>query len=295
MPTPKNSIHSVDIGRIGRLLVSPNWSVSRQSIAADGRNATTDLAREGMVILRGLIRSSLCERTVSDYSAYENRMLEAGVKLRDHQQRNYRLTNFHLESANALEIGCTERIHEILDEYFGLRSMVYTSLYYKYGSQQATHLDTPFFVTRPIGWFAGVWIALEDVQPDAGPVEYFPGSHRLFDSVDKLQALKDPKTDLDHFFQRVRSEALSVTSPVEALLKKGDVLIWHHALPHSGTIARNPALTRHSMVFHMGAEGVNIRQDKLFDKGAFLDLPRYGTFKNGSRKVARVGLPALMF
>jgi hypothetical protein len=290
----KVGLHRVDVGRMGRLLLSPNWPASRGRIAADRDGARTELARTGMVVLPGLIDPALCDQTVADYADYESKLLAAGVALRDKQQRNHRLANFHLESPNAMRIGCTEKIHVVLDEYFGRRSMVYTSLYYKHGSQQKTHLDTPFFVTRPVGWFAGVWVALEDVSSKAGPVEYFPGSHRLFDSEEKLERIKVPGEPLEAFFDRVRAEALAVAVPAEALLRKGDVLIWHHALPHSGKIAVDPTLTRHSMVFHMGAEGVNVRGDGLFERSPGMELPRYGKLRRHGRTVARVGLPALM-
>lgn len=293
---PRAGLHRFDPGRLANLVLRPNWPrFGRTAIAADIKPQDTELARNGTTVLQGLISPEVCARAVQDYEAYEARLVAARVRVKDAQNRNYRLTNFHLASPSAMEIGCHPAIHQALDAYFGARSMVYTSLYYKHGSQQKTHLDTPFFVTEPIGWFAGVWVALEDVAADAGPVEYFHGTHRLFDNRQKLLSLRAENGTLDSYFENVRTKAISNCTPSTALLKRGDVLIWHHAMPHSGTPAIDPARTRHSMVFHMGSEGINIRLSGLFDPPPRYELPRYGWFRHGQRRVARVGLPAFMY
>ena len=33
--------------------------------------------------------------------------------------------------------------------------------------------------TEPLGYLIAIWVALEDVTPDSGPVYYYPGSHRI--------------------------------------------------------------------------------------------------------------------
>jgi ectoine hydroxylase-related dioxygenase (phytanoyl-CoA dioxygenase family) len=47
------------------------------------------------------------------------------------------------------------------------------------GSYQAVHSDATHLHCEPQGVMCGVWIALEDVALDAGPLLYYPGSHRL--------------------------------------------------------------------------------------------------------------------
>lgn len=291
--SPRLTLHRRDPGRVVRLYLRPNRPVERARPRVDVEGAGTDLGADGYKVLRGVIPAALCDEVVRDYSAYEQRLLAAGVTLRDPTGRNYRLANFHLISARARDMAATPVIHEILDQYFGRRSMVYTSLYFKHGSQQKTHIDTPFFVSNPVGWFAGVWIALEDVHPDAGPVKYFPGAHRLFDTREKLVALYRPPESLDDFFDTVEERAATVSAPVPTMIRKGDVFLWHHALPHGGQLANNPVLTRHSMVFHMGAEGVNLSPDGLF-ADIKPEKPKYGLFDHGGRQFARIGLPNVM-
>lgn len=290
----RSSIHTFDVGRFTSLWRDPNWPRSRGQPRVDLEPQSSEIARNGFTILPDLIDHSTCETVIKEYDHYEEQCVAAGVQLHDPKGRNYRLTNFHLVCKNALDIACRSEIHVILDAYFGRQSMVYTSLFYKHGSQQSTHIDTPFFVSNPIGWYAGVWVALEDIHPDAGPVEYYPGAHRKFDTIDKLRDIQKGTQGIVDFFSGVKSIAEKVTKPAHAILKKGDVLIWHHGLPHGGQLAVDPKLTRYSLVFHMGAEGVNLKTNGLFSDTQGPELPRYGRFLYRGRRVARVGLPRIM-
>jgi hypothetical protein len=47
------------------------------------------------------------------------------------------------------------------------------------GSQQGAHSDSIHMTTYPLGYLTASWTAFEDIHPDCGPLEYYPGSHRL--------------------------------------------------------------------------------------------------------------------
>ena len=47
------------------------------------------------------------------------------------------------------------------------------------GSQQGLHSDSIHMTTYPLGYLTAAWIAFEDIDPDCGPLVYYPGSHRL--------------------------------------------------------------------------------------------------------------------
>ena len=47
------------------------------------------------------------------------------------------------------------------------------------GTQQMAHSDTIHFSSLPAKFMAGVWIALEDVTHENGPLFYYPGSHKM--------------------------------------------------------------------------------------------------------------------
>ena len=57
--------------------------------------------------------------------------------------------------------------------------MLFQSLTFEKGSQQALHQDTEFVVTASPLEFAASWTALEDIRPGSGELMYLDGSHRL--------------------------------------------------------------------------------------------------------------------
>ena len=101
----------------------------------------------------------------------------------------------------------------------------------------------------------GVWLALEDVHEDAGPLVYYPGSHKwpiLYNDLlgvritgnkgGRAQSVYDPVWE-----QLVAKHGLE---PMHFLPKKGEALIWLANLLHGGARQRDPQRTRWSQVTH---------------------------------------------
>lgn len=116
--------------------------------------------------------------------------------------------------------------------------------------------------------YAAVWIALDDVHPDAGPFQYVPGSHRWpqvtrahirramegYDAPDWPRRSEDLLTPL---FER--EIALRGAEVVTHLPLRGDVLIWHGRLLHRGSRAGVPGMERRAFIAHFS--GVHSRED----------------------------------
>src|SRR5262245_18851954 len=66
-----------------------------------------------------------------------------------------------------------------LHELYGREPLPFQTLNFPVGTQQAVHSDTIHFNSKPAGWMCGVWVALEDMDMDNGPLVYYPGSHKL--------------------------------------------------------------------------------------------------------------------
>ena len=64
--------------------------------------------------------------------------------------------------------------------------MIMTTLNFEYGSEQMHHIDTLYMPPPIPNKLIVTWIALEDCRPDAGPLIYYPGSHR-FPPIDLAQ------------------------------------------------------------------------------------------------------------
>lgn len=263
--------------------------------------------QNGFVVLKNANDINLCKSTIDEYKEYVAKN-EAYVKNNlDPNGHEKRLVNFHLTSESSGLIATNPVIMKILDSFFQEEAGVYSSLTFKYSTQQPVHRDTPHFYTYPYAKFVGVWSALEDIDPDSGPIFYHPNGH-LFD-LDRRQFLleavkRDPSaplkdqllTALDLYNGEVIRRSKEISNPISILLNIGDVVIWHPELPHGGSIAIKPDLTRWSMVCHCAPISIQVHQHDQFFLHLLGDpLPiRYGHKKFNGRLLAASGETAYM-
>ena len=143
-----------------------------------------------------------------------------------------------------------------LNVLIGGRANLFQSINFFHGSEQKTHSDSIHMTTFPLGGLLGVWVALEDVGPDQGPLHYYPGSHNmpylLNDAYDNEggRLTVGEKTYQD--YEALVAEKIAGTSYERRVFKakKGDVFIWHANLLHGGEPHRDRDRTRKSMVLH---------------------------------------------
>ena len=98
---------------------------------------------------------------------------------------------------------------------------------------------------------AGIWVALEDIDKDNGPLIYYPGSHKLAERTMQDFGLKPTVTnypDYEKAIQRLLEE--EILEPHYATIKKGEALIWHANLLHGGAPHLDLNRSRHSQVTH---------------------------------------------
>jgi phytanoyl-CoA hydroxylase len=278
-----------DIGRYLHLLTRPNIGYPRPTGPHD--DVFPD---SGLIRLPGAVDPSLCDEAVAEYDSFENLRREKGCVINDNNGRNYRVSNLHLRAQVLRDIGLNPVFHDAATRFFGARSSIYTSLHFKHGSQQDPHIDTPFFWTRPFNLFVGVWVALEEVRETAGPLFYYPGSHRQFNSEQALRdAYERGGRNPPGMFKVMHAEIEQRCKREMVLLKKGDAVIWHPGLMHGGAMATVADQTRHSAVFHLAPLGVNVRGDRVFPRD-FANLPAYGLVRQGAGFYCRATLPTAM-
>lgn len=75
-------------------------------------------------------------------------------------------------------IAANAAVLDLLTKLYGRRAFPFQTLNFPVGTQQALHTDSVHFSSIPERFMCGVWLAMEDVGPDSGPLTYVPGSHR---------------------------------------------------------------------------------------------------------------------
>jgi len=164
---------------------------------------------------------------------------------------------FAIHSSQFLsEIGNDKKLVELLSVLLGGEAILFQSINFLMGSEQHTHSDSIHMTTYPLGGLLGVWIALEDIDGDNGPLHYYPGSHKLpyylnadYNNEGNAFLIGDKSYDE---YENMINDKIKEFSINKVIFKasKGDLLIWHANLFHGGEPHLNKDKTRKSMVFH---------------------------------------------
>jgi hypothetical protein len=210
--------------------------------------------RDGFVVLdRTGCDASVIDGLVDDLDGlYEGEgRSEGGVTFYEHRiQDAWRL------SSNALALALSPEIRGLLTELYGREPLPFQTLNFRKGSEQAVHSDTIHFNSTPPGFMCGVWVALEDIDMENGPLVYYPGSHRLpeFTMEDAgVEARQDQYTYYERFIAgEIERRSLQ---PAYGTIAKGQAIVWSANLLHGGLPQRDPGRTRHSFVTHYFFEG----------------------------------------
>ncbi|GLH76738.1 hypothetical protein SSBR45G_16460 [Bradyrhizobium sp. SSBR45G] len=169
-----------------------------------------------------------------------------------------KFNHLHTVSRKAAEVSLALPVSQFLGIVFESPATVTQSLTFWRGSQQPLHIDYPFVNRQKrLAYVAASWIPLEDISPDSGPLEYYPGAHKIAisgffdwgngDIVKGAEAMQNSMEFAKFLEDRVVSAGIR---PVVFCPKRGDILVWHGNLPHSGTRIKDPTLTRKSYVTH---------------------------------------------
>jgi ectoine hydroxylase-related dioxygenase (phytanoyl-CoA dioxygenase family) len=169
---------------------------------------------------------------------------------------SHRIMDAWRMSENARTIAVHPRLLQILEELYGRKPLPFQTLNFQRGTQQLAHSDAVHFNTMPPGYMAGVWVALEDIDMDNGPLVYYPGSQkRPFLHPKDIGA--EPKEEeypkYTEYVQNVIAE--EGLEPEYGLIKKGDALIWSANLLHGGAKQNDMTRSRNSQVTHYFFEG----------------------------------------
>jgi len=233
-------------------------------------------------------RSIYNNLTISAYAGTE-RYTETYLRYVDLDARNsrYKLNHLYLYDPRVFHLLYSEKLYGVLAELLQDKPVVFNGLNMEQGTEQPMHLDTFYMPPRAPNQMVATWIALEDIHPDSGPLNYVPKSHHIPPyrfSHGEIWAKQD---ELPAFYAYIDRELSDRRMAVETFCpKKGDVFIWHAQLYHGGGVINNRSLSRRSMVNHFWTYSdyrddvvevrqgkFMLRQDRMFVASNFLARP----------------------
>lgn len=104
-------------------------------------------------------------------------------KLIASNKANWRYRNKIMFSHKISEIihsaGHDQVLNDVLKTLLGKPVNLFQSINFITGSNQKTHSDSIHMTTFPYGNLIAVWVALEDITADSGPLHYYQSSHTL--------------------------------------------------------------------------------------------------------------------
>ena len=213
---------------------------------------------EGYIIIDAGVEESVLDQARSDMdriNASKDKKLNPKYY---HYNKHPRLIEGWKQSDAIKEIALSPNILSVLSSIYAAKPLPFSTINFTYGTEQPLHSDYFHFGSMPELYLAGVWVALEDIHPDSGPLDLAVKSNKgpiILPEDLGITELPTTTADVKSNYTKyemwvkdyVESESLEVVTPA---LAKGQALIWAANTLHGAGEIRNPTLTRYSQVTH---------------------------------------------
>jgi phytanoyl-CoA hydroxylase len=183
-----------------------------------------------------------------------------------------KINDLFLDEPQVRDLALSKRLTKLLAGLLDGPPLVCNSLNFIWGSQQPDHVDSWFMPARVPPPEKRRWwqlkpaqpelpdfnqrlavssICLEDVAPEAGPLVYYPGSHKIppfrFPNGGFAALSDGTQQSTAYVHEEIRKRGLRRE---EFLGEAGDVFLWHGQLVHGGSVIKEPSRTRKTLVTH---------------------------------------------
>ncbi|WP_420030930.1 phytanoyl-CoA dioxygenase family protein [Sphingomonas flavescens] len=171
------------------------------------------------------------------------------------KEAGHRIQDAWVYNEDVREIAANRQVSNLLAKLYGRPAFPFQTLNFPVGTAQHLHSDSIHFSSIPERFMCGVWLAMEDVHPEAGPLTYLPGSHRwpiLSNIMLGRSGWDAPRDKAQQPFEQAWAALVeqSGASQETFLARKGQALIWAANLLHGGSPRLDPKRTRWSQVTH---------------------------------------------
>lgn len=166
-------------------------------------------------------------------------------------QQPYKINDLYLNYEEMRAVALDPRLTAMLAGLIGDAPALCNTLSLDYGSQQENHVDSLYMTPPGESPLVATWTALEDCVPEAGPLVYVPGSHKIPPYRFSDGRMTEIPSEHDSWRQYIDGEVQRRgLAEQEFLPRRGDVLIWHGQLLHGGSKRTDDTQTRRSLVCH---------------------------------------------
>jgi len=202
-----------------------------------------DFARDGVAAVDlGDAARALCDQAVAETEAY---FVDGVGRVQDAWYR----------SPAVRKLAAWPEMRRLLRAAYGRDPFPFQTLNFRVGSQQHLHSDTIHFHSVPERFMCGVWIALEDIRREAGPLAYLKGSHKLPVLTMRDAGVNTPRPGYEEYARtyvpRFDAAMDAAQLPLEwAVIPKGWAFVWAANLAHGGSPIQDRHATRRSLVVH---------------------------------------------
>ena len=220
----------------------PTYAKSTAPLSAE---QVADFAARGYLVIDLALESSFMDALITgvepQYPADRQQNPTAPARVQDAWKQ---VDVVRQLAVNPLVLGALEQL-------LGRAALPFQTLNFPIGTRQLTHSDTIHFNAKPSGFMAGVWVALEDIDLDNGPLQYYPGSHLLREYSLQDFGLEPGYENYRHYESRIQGlvEAEGLL-PSFGTIGRGQAFIWHANLLHGGAAQTDLTRSRHSQVTH---------------------------------------------
>lgn len=229
--------------------IKPEQTALFKELDTDSQRSILNFNAEGYAIMTQYLDNDMVNRVNDEIGSL---LKEKKIKLKYGNKIMFAINR----SALLHKIGNDHKLRELLSSLLGGEAKLFQSINFLHGSEQKTHSDSIHMTTFPLGGLLGVWLALEDIGTDSGPLHYYPKSHTLpyylnsdYDNEGNYFLIGDK--DYTAYEEMIEKKIADHNMQKKVFTaKKGDLLIWHANLFHGGETQLNKAKTRKSMVFH---------------------------------------------
>ncbi|MGD1809075.1 phytanoyl-CoA dioxygenase family protein [Dapis sp. BLCC M126] len=228
---------------------------SQLNLDNETRELVKQFAEQGYVIIDNLGIENITEiidRIVKDLTPiYGNKgKIESAWIYHDRIQDGWTFNQ------DVKKIATAPKIINLLKILYQREPIPFQTLNFRFGTEQTTHSDSIHFSSVPARFMCGVWVALEDIDANNGPLHYYPSSHKLpiFDLNDLgiTGSYQNKPYDTYPIYEEFLQSLIEHNGlkKVELYVKKGQALIWAANLLHGGSPVLDKNRTRYSQVTH---------------------------------------------